>query len=745
MTQEKGIPYQRHKPSAALREFLDPLDPGAYFDCGRARLHGLDDALLKEAESRGRQVGDDSFQLVATDMGLVFCRPSISFAIAARWEEVMLIRPHGEDPVVLPVTWPTHGELKFTVSKRLAGNIFRRWLQLRMQAARQARLEESEASAEEHADASDTPATPETAVDVAEAPAAEIDLTDAPEADLVSAHGGELDIDLNGDGEHPTAPDDWEVVAKVAPPPALEPEVDGEVAVVERRDTGVSAKRKRLNERGAERRRNERPLVLSPFDAETSLPIFDEPVAEEPPAEEPVVDESVAEEPLAEEPLVDSMPASSEDASSDSSSEVEEAAPDDEPQIADEIDVPAPPMAPETAAATTTTTTTATTSTTTADEDEPASDVVSPVVDEVEDDIDRESDHTASSTSEPTPTPEQAPTPEPNLVPNPEPNLVSTSTEAELASSSAAQTGADPTVVDLAPRSVFDEPVGPRAVPPEDVALEPAAADETAVVDLEMDEPAQQSAQESEDEHAWPVKRKRVAARQPLPVEALPAPGETSADRGAAAASVGGLSNLYGADVRSIAKPVTTTPPSWVGSPLSLVATALAISSGVLVLTLAVSIYRTGTGSGDESASADGSVATTTTIDHQRFKPDRQTSEPLRSAALTPVGSQVTPTTDGDPLSPARTDAVLGNQPRLCNSNYSGCVADVSDVDCPGDGDGPVFSEGPAVVMGEDVYDLDTDGDGETCEADQPRREDLSEDAGDDAESTSAELSPPTP
>ncbi|MEM9562245.1 MAG: hypothetical protein AAGA93_06500 [Actinomycetota bacterium] len=94
---------------------------------------------MAEARSRGRTIGDDAFLLVATDMGLIFCRPSISFALAARWEEISIIRPRGDDPVVLPITWPRHGELKFTVSKRLAGNIFRRWLQLRMMAARHAR------------------------------------------------------------------------------------------------------------------------------------------------------------------------------------------------------------------------------------------------------------------------------------------------------------------------------------------------------------------------------------------------------------------------------------------------------------------------------------------------------------------------------------------------------------------------------------------------------------------------------
>lgn len=139
MTQVQGIPYRRHGPSAALREFLDPLDPGEYFDCGRARLHGIDDALVDEARQRGRPAGDDHFVLVATDLGLIFSRPSISFALVAPWDEVTMIRPRGDGPTVLPVKWPGRGELKFAVSKRLAHNIFRRWLQLRMQANRQAR------------------------------------------------------------------------------------------------------------------------------------------------------------------------------------------------------------------------------------------------------------------------------------------------------------------------------------------------------------------------------------------------------------------------------------------------------------------------------------------------------------------------------------------------------------------------------------------------------------------------------
>jgi hypothetical protein len=140
-----GIPYRRHGPSAALQDFLEPLHPGGYFDCGRARLHGIDDALLDEARRRGRDVGDDAFQLVACEMGLIFCRPSIKFAISARWDEVTIVRPQGDDPVLMVVTWPKHGDLNFTVSKRLAGNVFRRWLQLQMQSTdRQRRHHPSE-------------------------------------------------------------------------------------------------------------------------------------------------------------------------------------------------------------------------------------------------------------------------------------------------------------------------------------------------------------------------------------------------------------------------------------------------------------------------------------------------------------------------------------------------------------------------------------------------------------------------
>ena len=137
--------FERRQPSVDLRSFLDPLKPGEYFDCGGARLYGIDEALEAEALRRGRAVGDDQFQLVATDGGLIFCRASIMFAIAARWKDLTIGRPEDgtrSGEVMLPISWPTHGDLQFTVSRRLGSNVFRRWLQLQAQATRRSQVEQ---------------------------------------------------------------------------------------------------------------------------------------------------------------------------------------------------------------------------------------------------------------------------------------------------------------------------------------------------------------------------------------------------------------------------------------------------------------------------------------------------------------------------------------------------------------------------------------------------------------------------
>lgn len=53
-----------------------------------------------------------------------------------------------------------------------------------------------------------------------------------------------------------------------------------------------------------------------------------------------------------------------------------------------------------------------------------------------------------------------------------------------------------------------------------------------------------------------------------------------------------------------------------------------------------------------------------------------------------------------------------------CDPNYEWvCVPIASDVDCSGgSGNGPAYVKGPVKVVGDDIYDLDADGDGIGCE-----------------------------
>lgn len=53
-----------------------------------------------------------------------------------------------------------------------------------------------------------------------------------------------------------------------------------------------------------------------------------------------------------------------------------------------------------------------------------------------------------------------------------------------------------------------------------------------------------------------------------------------------------------------------------------------------------------------------------------------------------------------------------------CDPNYEGeCVPIAYDVDCAGgSGDGPGYADGPVYVVGNDIYDLDRDGDGVGCD-----------------------------
>jgi hypothetical protein len=54
-----------------------------------------------------------------------------------------------------------------------------------------------------------------------------------------------------------------------------------------------------------------------------------------------------------------------------------------------------------------------------------------------------------------------------------------------------------------------------------------------------------------------------------------------------------------------------------------------------------------------------------------------------------------------------------------CDPNYEGdCVPIDSDVDCAsGSGNGPSYVKGPVIVVGDDIYELDRDGNGTGCES----------------------------
>ncbi len=685
-------------------------------------------------------------------MGLIFCRPSISFAIAARWEEVTLTRPHGEDPVVLPVTWPTHGELKFTVSKRLAGNVFRRWLQLRMQTERLARKDKADRFTK-------------------------------------------VELD-NG-----ARPDDWEVVTKVEQadrPPSPRSSDDGRP---DRRDRGSSAKRRRQNHAGMAKRRLRRDgsTVSMPPGLSDGGPNGARPrtgTGRPGPMGAPPPERAV---PVGKASLSAPAPPTMPDQRSD--------------DVTAELANPTPPRPPRRVAsplAEVTETVAMERSpapSTSLGTSEPPGDVRIEI-DEVEqsetlgasDDLDLRADVEAAAddtrlrdgdgdltneldldNGQPVhvnPGPDVAPD---ITVMAGSVDLASTETIADdptewppavehRATPADEHTiGADLDIshnlgareldarrerearreldayLDEAYSSTLGELDGPVIDLTADLSIETEA--ERTDVDLSelelSDADADADAADDADHDEWPGSEHTAdlltaspAADEPVKERAVtPVPrldadsndetgsmersAEPSAPMGAPATPPSIIDDEPYTSVRMIDRP-PTTPPSWVGSPVSLVGAMVVISTFVLITATAVTSYRRSVAAGDGDAPASPSAiapdGASTTVDHQRFNP----SATSLGSATTGPSSTATPPSTVDPQA-----AVLEDGPRLCNSNYSGCVPDVSDVDCPNDGDGPLYSTEAAVVMGEDVYDLDTDNDGETCEPDQPRQTDL--------------------
>jgi hypothetical protein len=86
------------------------------------------------------------------------------------------------------------------------------------------------------------------------------------------------------------------------------------------------------------------------------------------------------------------------------------------------------------------------------------------------------------------------------------------------------------------------------------------------------------------------------------------------------------------------------------------------------------------------------------------------TTQPINE--VTSIGTKVAYT------APARAPVVASSPSGSCDPNYAGaCVPIASDVDCAGgSGNGPAYVAGPVTVIGNDIYDLDRDGNGYGCE-----------------------------
>ena len=84
---------------------------------------------------------------------------------------------------------------------------------------------------------------------------------------------------------------------------------------------------------------------------------------------------------------------------------------------------------------------------------------------------------------------------------------------------------------------------------------------------------------------------------------------------------------------------------------------------------------------------------------------------------LPPPPTTVPPPPVAPPTAAPQTSPPVAPAPSSCDPNYTGCVQVASDVDCAGgSGNGPAYVNGPVQIIGSDVYDLDSDGDGIGCE-----------------------------
>lgn len=90
------------------------------------------------------------------------------------------------------------------------------------------------------------------------------------------------------------------------------------------------------------------------------------------------------------------------------------------------------------------------------------------------------------------------------------------------------------------------------------------------------------------------------------------------------------------------------------------------------------------------------------------------TVQPVTEVTFVGTRQPAPPAPAPAPAPPAPAPAPEGG----CDSNYAdACVPIASDVDCAGgSGNGPAYVSGPVRIVGNDIYDLDRDGDGIACD-----------------------------
>lgn len=680
MSPQSGVPYEKRQPSPELRSFLDPLKPGAYFDCGRARLYGIDEVLEREAERRGRPVGPDHFQLVATDGGLIFCRASITFAIAARWKDVTISRPVDrprDERVDLAVVWPNHGELTFTVSRRLASNVFRRWLQFQAQSTRRHQVEQ----------------------------AARYEQSQRGQSEPESKPGG---LGRNLAASSMPAPETLqmdEAEREVLRMAVQSGEVSSSPASVDHRPE-VAAGRSRPDMEVA------RVVPVGDMAVTTH---FDDRAAESPPgAQGPVVSkevESSSVDPVDDVSTTDGVRRPGDDWRNGWTYS-------DDQQYGNG-------------------------GSHSADQEQAVHQVAPGQVQRPVDDADRMRRATADTRVFP---------------------------DAMRLDSESGHDGAD--VGQQSRRTVIN---GSRSVldPSARVLLGDLAEDYTADPDPEPLQTADDRDDANRSRGGYldglpatagdaalassgaPDRRTRPDSPLDLSSRSVSTSRDVGLARRAPVPQIAGARlqtaeslrrrNPDGLDIRSAV--LTDAERSlwadiWHRHRISIMATVSLVA--LLVIAVSSLLAR----NGDDAASG-------TTVDADIVIPTRQ--DPVATDPATATNGEATGVTtrlsrsdtdgsDVEPNSPMIVDTVPGeadggdadtagqagsdetgtdqttvtNTVRICHSNYGGCVPVAPDVDCEGDGDGPAFLSEPVVIFGEDVYDLDTDGDREACEPGQP-------------------------